>query len=193
MDPPIDPIDLHNHPAMTLEQASPSPQNIFDDHNEVSEDLPDKGTSTTRWVEEGWKDGAKPWAPFASEDEWDLAEWLMTSGVSQTKIDILIGYIPVCKLECLSPKRRCVEGYQLFHNCMRTILKPLVQAGKDRVKMKCADGYICKVYPIIAAYIADYPEQCLVVGCKENACPICTVQINEASPSTLYFATLKRL
>ncbi|KAF8799293.1 hypothetical protein BYT27DRAFT_7040688, partial [Phlegmacium glaucopus] len=28
-----------------------------------------------------------PWAPFESEDEWELARWLMTSGVSQTKID----------------------------------------------------------------------------------------------------------
>ena len=31
--------------------------------------------------------GDAPWAPFESEGEWELARWLMTSGVSQTKID----------------------------------------------------------------------------------------------------------
>lgn len=27
------------------------------------------------------------WGPFRTEEEWDLARWLMTSSVSQTKLD----------------------------------------------------------------------------------------------------------
>jgi hypothetical protein len=37
--------------------------------------------------EEQEKQGHAPWEPFESEDEWELARWLMTSGLSQKKTD----------------------------------------------------------------------------------------------------------
>ena len=59
---------------------------------------------------------------------------------------VLIGYIPISKLECFSKKNRSVEGYQLFHECMHTLLEPLIDAGTNGVDMQCADGFIRTIY-----------------------------------------------
>ncbi len=58
---------------------------------------------------------------------------------------------------------------------MRMILAPLITTGQDGVEAVCADGVVQHVHPVVAAYIADHPEQCLVTGCQENFCPKCTV------------------
>ncbi|EKM50594.1 uncharacterized protein PHACADRAFT_71645, partial [Phanerochaete carnosa HHB-10118-sp] len=88
---------------------------------------------------------------------------------------ILIGYLPVSKLECFSKNNCSISGYQLFHDAMRSLLQPLIEVGLNRVKMTCADGLVQHIHPILAAYIADHPKQCLVTCVKENFCPKCHI------------------
>ena len=66
-----------------------------------------------------------------------------------THTTILVAYLPVAKVECYSEGNRSLQGYRLFHHCMGKVFESLIKAG-------------------LAAYVADFPEQCLVACCMEN-------------------------
>lgn len=92
---------------------------------------------------------------------------------------VLLGYLPVGKFDAFTDKTRSLARYEAFHSCLRVMLDSLVEAGKSGVLMTCADRRTREIYPILAAYVADYPEQCLAAGCVENRCPTGTVPPNK--------------
>ncbi|KAG8768820.1 hypothetical protein FRC12_005337 [Ceratobasidium sp. 428] len=85
---------------------------------------------------------------------------------------VLLGYVPVTDLTGEA-------GWQFFHDCVATMLRPLQEAGKSGVEMKCADGGVRLVFPVVAAYVADFAEQTLVACSRENRCPVCVVPADE--------------
>ena len=89
--------------------SSPNQRATVEDAEEDDEDTDTDNKKEARWIEEfpypagvpigegvsrfeEWRrdqvnKNEPPWSPFESREEWELAEWLITSGVSQKKID----------------------------------------------------------------------------------------------------------
>ncbi|THU81028.1 hypothetical protein K435DRAFT_823508 [Dendrothele bispora CBS 962.96] len=87
---------------------------------------------------------------------------------------ILLGYLPTTKLDHIknkSSRRRTMAN--LFHACMKNMLSPLKDAGLHGIMMQSGDGVKRRCHPILAAYVADYPEQVLVTCTYSGDCSSC--------------------
>ncbi|KZO92696.1 hypothetical protein CALVIDRAFT_487172 [Calocera viscosa TUFC12733] len=87
---------------------------------------------------------------------------------------VLLGYLPTNKFEGigLSEESAKLARHRLFHHCVSHILKDTIPAAKDGVLWRGADGLIRRCYPILGAWMADYPEQCLVTCTRYLRCPL---------------------
>ncbi|KAF8808312.1 hypothetical protein BYT27DRAFT_7222947 [Phlegmacium glaucopus] len=87
---------------------------------------------------------------------------------------VLLAYLPTSKLDHIKNKashRRCMSN--LFYHCMQVIVKPLENTGRNGILLVSGDGAVRRCFPILAAYVGNYPEQVLVSLVKTGNCPIC--------------------
>ncbi|KAF8604766.1 hypothetical protein BDV93DRAFT_440104 [Ceratobasidium sp. AG-I] len=86
----------------------------------------------------------------------------------------LLVYLPVDAFEDITndAKRRRLKA-ELVHRAMEKMLATLCKASKNGVEMWCPDGRLRRVFPRVAAYTADWPEQNLQSCTSEGSCPIC--------------------
>jgi len=78
----------------------------IDDYDEEKQAGVTMGTCKTSFKfhrEQQKEAGVEPWSPFESEDEWELARWLMSAGVSQKKMDTLLKLKMVIRTSRCSP------------------------------------------------------------------------------------------
>jgi hypothetical protein len=91
------------------------------------------------------------------------------------RANVLLGYLPVDEFKDVASDndRQRLKG-ELVHRTKEILLEPLKEASWKGVQRWCADKRLRQVYPIVAAYVADWPEQCLMTCSKESGCPVCT-------------------
>ncbi|KAJ7815457.1 Zn-finger domain-containing protein [Mycena leptocephala] len=171
-----------------------APQKVFEDAAGKSEVINEMWTAAWWWkLQKLLPPGATIAPIILSSDKTKLSNfrgdqsawpvYLMIGNISKdirrqtsSHATILVGYLPIGKFSGYSDKARQAVRYRTFHHCMTIITRSLVAAGTEGVDMTCSDGFVRWVWPILAAYVADYPEQCLIANCMENRCPICKVK-----------------
>lgn len=87
---------------------------------------------------------------------------------------MLLGYLPIDGFEDVAndDERRRLKS-ELIHRSMERILAPLREASEKGVEMWCSDGRKRRIFPRVAAYTADWPEQNLQSCTSEGSCPVC--------------------
>ncbi|KAG8716653.1 hypothetical protein FRC08_009076 [Ceratobasidium sp. 394] len=96
---------------------------------------------------------------------------------SSKRAMVLLGYLPVEAFEDVEndEERRRLKA-ELVHRSMEVLLEPLKKASEEGVEMWCPDGRRRRVYPRIAAYLADWPEQNLQACTSIASCPVCSTK-----------------
>jgi hypothetical protein len=98
---------------------------------------------------------------------------------------IPIAYLPHCEWETeldSTQKDDTFHGIctsRLFHQALKHMLLPLEEAGRVGVQMVDGCGDMRHCFPLLAAYLGDYPEQILVNIAPYDASPVTTATRND--------------
>ncbi|KAG2737835.1 hypothetical protein P692DRAFT_20851781 [Suillus brevipes Sb2] len=137
---------------------------------------------TGRWwhaVQDRLPQGASVAPVIIATDKTQLTRF--SASKSAYPVYLTLGNIPRA-IRRKSSQHACILiGYlsRLFHDSIRIILEPLKEAGRRGIEVVGGDGLVRLVFPILACYVADYPEQCLVTCTKYGTCPKCRARADE--------------
>ncbi|KAF7323509.1 hypothetical protein MKEN_00570500 [Mycena kentingensis (nom. inval.)] len=138
---------LIGNPALA-EHTSYEPIRIFRERDGTNREYDEMWTGTWWWDTQGaLGDGATIIPIILSSDKTQLSTFAgdkqawpvyITIGNISKEIrrqpsahaTMLLGYIPIPKLNHFPKSQRQFVAYQVFHDCMRTMVKPLVRAGQ---------------------------------------------------------------
>jgi len=84
-------------------------------------------------------------------------------------------WIPVGLIPC--PPKGAKNTDEAWHSVVGTVLSPLrnLHITGPGLKWYCADGFQRQCYPLLAAWVRDYPEQVMVTQVSYGSCPMCEI------------------
>jgi len=74
----------------------------------------------------------------------------------------------------------------LFHHALKQALLPLEEAGRTGVQMVNGHGDVCHCFPLVAAYLGDYPEQILINIAPYDTSPVTTATRNNTGAANRF-------
>ena len=88
----------------------------------------------------------------------------------KTRAWILVGLIP-----CAPTGAKNTDD--AWHSTVGTVLTPLrnLDITGPGLKWNCADRFQRRCYPLLAAWVGDYPEQVMIAQVSYGSCPMCEI------------------
>jgi hypothetical protein len=96
--------------------------------------------------------------------------WKDTRRTPNKRAWILVGLIPY-------PPKGAKNIDETWHSVVGTVLSPLrnLDITGPGLKWFCADGFQRQCYPLLAAWVGDYPEQVMVAQVSYGSCAMCEI------------------
>ncbi|THZ51318.1 hypothetical protein D6C86_10541 [Aureobasidium pullulans] len=86
---------------------------------------------------------------------------------------ILLALLPILH------HRDHIQRARAFHMCLDKIFREIGSLYLRGTEVECADGYVRRCFPTLAAITTDYEEQVLLTGVLSNKeCPVCKIHPN---------------
>ena len=84
-------------------------------------------------------------------------------------------WILVVLIPC--PPKGAKNKNKAWHSTFGTVLSPLRNFDNTGpgLKWNCADGFQRQCYPLLAAWVGDYPEQVMITQVSYGSCPMCKI------------------